>query len=101
MNTTQEESQEFVRRIRIGRLVKSGMKANRIERGNCSWPGCQKTSQANRIDAHHPDYDKPYQIVWLCSHHHKMIHKNPETIDLVIIEIPPRQKKKRLWEVVT
>ena len=30
---------------------------------------CGKNSQA-----HHPDYDKPLDVVWLCDKHHKEAH---------------------------
>ena len=25
-------------------------------------------------EAHHPDYDRPLDVVWLCDHHHKQAH---------------------------
>ena len=34
--------------------------------GVCVTQGCGK-----KAEAHHPDYDKPYEIVWLCRHHHR------------------------------
>ncbi len=32
-------------------------------------------------ETHHPDYDKPYEIIWLCRKHHKDVHNNKLTID--------------------
>lgn len=29
-------------------------------------------------EIHHEDYDKPFEIVWLCKGHHKDIHKFKE-----------------------
>lgn len=26
------------------------------------------------IYAHHKDYDKPLDVVWLCAHHHALYH---------------------------
>ncbi len=29
-----------------------------------------------KVVAHHPDYSKPLDIIWLCRSHHKEIHNN-------------------------
>ena len=47
--------------IRDGRLVRPPL---------CLVPDCNKSPQA-----HHPDYDKPLSVVWLCSKHHAEAHK--------------------------
>ena len=26
------------------------------------------------VQAHHPDYSRPLDVIWLCVHHHKMAH---------------------------
>jgi hypothetical protein len=36
----------------------------------CAVPECEDT----KVEAHHPDYDQPLQVVWLCSAHHKQCH---------------------------
>jgi hypothetical protein len=28
----------------------------------------------NKAEAHHPDYSRPLDVVWLCSSHHKQAH---------------------------
>ncbi len=35
----------------------------------CSIDGCNKEG-----DRHHPDYDKPLEVVWLCKKHHRDEH---------------------------
>lgn len=33
---------------------------------------------ADKVEGHHPDYDAPLDVVWLCAVHHKEIHlKHP------------------------
>lgn len=51
-----------------------------IKKGPCAICG-KKT----HIEGHHPDYDKPYEIIWICRPHHRMI-------DNGIIELPPHAK---------
>lgn len=29
----------------------------------------------SKVEAHHPDYNSPLDVVWLCRKHHKEIHK--------------------------
>lgn len=29
-----------------------------------------------KVEAHHPDYSKPLDVMWLCTKHHKEWHKN-------------------------
>lgn len=33
-----------------------------------------------KAEAHHPDYSKPLEVVWLCSFHHKEWHRNNTAI---------------------
>ena len=37
----------------------------------CAVPECCET----RLQAHHPDYSRPLDVVWLCQVHHKAAHK--------------------------
>lgn len=47
--------------IRSGKLVR--------------WPVCSvPTCDEPRPQAHHPDYDQPLEVVWLCASHHKLAH---------------------------
>lgn len=38
------------------------------------WPACAVAECDKRPVAHHPDYDRPLDVVWLCQTHHKQAH---------------------------
>ena len=58
-------------RNRLGQAVREG----RIARLPCEWPD---TNHKGRIEGHHPDYSRPYEVIWLCVKHHNDLHSvNP------------------------
>jgi len=67
LHPEQHRAQEAVRRaLRAGKLTKAPC-----------WCG-----EVN-VEAHHPDYDKPLEVAWLCQEHHGQITrktKNAGTI---------------------
>lgn len=39
------------------------------------WPVCAMYyCDVTKVEAHHPDYSRPLDVVWLCSPHHKQAH---------------------------
>lgn len=40
------------------------------------WPACSHPEGCERktVEAHHPDYSRPLDVVWLCPAHHKQAH---------------------------
>lgn len=53
--------------VALGNALRSG----KVSRWPvCAVPECDKT----RTVGHHPDYDQPLQVVWLCQGHHKQAH---------------------------
>ena len=50
--------------------VSSAIKAGKLKRGKCT-----VCSSSKWIHAHHEDYSKPLEVVWLCPLHHSDVHK--------------------------
>lgn len=48
-------------------ILSAALRDGKIKKKRCEV--CGKYAQA-----HHPDYSKPLEIVWLCPKHHKQIH---------------------------
>ena len=61
-----EEKIKNKARNTVSRAIKGG-KLERLP--------CQKCGEL-KVQAHHEDYSKPLEVVWLCTIHHKEIHKN-------------------------
>jgi hypothetical protein len=67
----------------LTRAIQSG----RIVPQPCRWPNCGSTE---RLEGHHPSYNRPFEIVWLCHDHHKAADACKDKIgfDLQIDIIP-------------
>jgi uncharacterized protein (DUF983 family) len=55
--------------IAVGNAIRDG----RLAKKPCQVCGCERT------EAHHPDYDAPLDVVWLCVPHHVEVHQLVET----------------------
>ena len=38
---------------------------------------CVDCGRKSNIHGHHPDYSKPYEVIWVCPIHHKNYHLKP------------------------
>ncbi len=56
--------------------VRYALHMRRLERFPCEI--CDESDS----DAHHPDYSKPLEVVWLCRKHHLALHKKNHNIVL-------------------
>lgn len=45
------------------------------KRGSIKKQPCQWCGSEEKVEAHHYDYDRPYDIAWLCPLHHKSWHR--------------------------
>jgi len=57
-------------RARCRSIVNEAIKAGRLLR-----QPCQVCGTTHRVQAHHTDYSKPLEVVWLCSFHHGEEHR--------------------------
>lgn len=64
--------QENPKRYKCNTAVGNALRDGRLQKLPCWICG------SSDVEAHHPDYDAPLSVVWLCAAHHKEIHlKHP------------------------
>ena len=51
------------------RITRRAIKSGKLVPQPCKVCGCVD------VEAHHPDYSKPIDVVWLCAEHHREIHR--------------------------
>ena len=73
--------EERKRRFWIRRKVKQA-----VVRGKLVKLPCLVCGKAE-VEAHHPDYDQPMSVVWLCRQHHREIHDGALSHDRVGLEV--------------
>lgn len=59
--------QEYPNRRRAQGMVQHALRSGKLQKQPC-WV-CGENAVA-----HHPDYDRPLDVVWLCQPHHKQAH---------------------------
>lgn len=56
--------------VKAGRLLNASLKEGRLVKPI----GCSRCGEIRRLSAHHEDYTKPLEVLWLCSSCHKLKH---------------------------
>ena len=46
-----------------------------LRKGEMARQPCERCGSTVRIQAHHDDYSRPLDVMWLCQTHHKERHK--------------------------
>lgn len=54
---------------------------NKFKTGSIKKMPCSICNTEELVEAHHPDYNKPFLVQWLCSKHHKEWHRKNETLN--------------------
>ena len=54
--------------VKAHRAVHNALRNGTLHKKPCEVCG------ASFVHAHHPDYSKPLDVIWLCPAHHRMIH---------------------------
>ena len=69
---TKKAHQNYIEKFPLRRaahiIVGTALKSGSLVKLSCLICG-------NESEAHHPDYSRPLDVVWLCSSHHKEAHK--------------------------
>lgn len=77
-------------KARARTILHKALKENKIKKPKkCS--ECGKPQDKKTIVAHHPDYNKPLKIIWLCKHCHGNKHSKPES-SMTTIAISQKNK---------
>jgi hypothetical protein len=59
---------QYPNRAKANALVSKAIRAGKLQKLPCLVCGSERSL------AHHPDYDRPLDVVWLCQPHHKQAH---------------------------
>lgn len=63
-------SNKHPERRKASHIVGNALRDGKLTR----WPICALPECESKPQAHHPDYSRPLDVVWLCPKHHKQAH---------------------------
>lgn len=73
---TKEYRRKFPHRYKAMGKVGSALTSGKLERPD----ECELCMKSKKVLAHHDDYSKPLDVIWVCQPCHKQIHKTWEEI---------------------
>lgn len=56
----------------VRKIVHRAVKVGKVEKLPCEYADCREV----RVEAHHPDYAFPLEVLWLCRNHHLLLHRH-------------------------
>jgi len=63
--------EKYPEKVAAREKVYDAVRDGRLER-----QPCEECGSTEDVEAHHPDYSNPYDVVWLCREHHRQRHSN-------------------------
>ena len=79
------------KRLRAGALLNAALSRGGIRRGT----RCEKCGGSFIIEGHHPDYDEPLEVIWLCKFCHSKITKADTRGWRSLRHTPPRSIRRQ------
>jgi len=76
------------------RKLNNALISGKIKRGPCD-----VCCSSKDIHAHHPDYDYPLEVRWMCRSHHRQLHTILKKDEKMVEEIVALQNKLLLFRV--
>lgn len=76
-----ELSEEARRKANVRAATKEYVSRGKITKKPCAVCGNVKS------EAHHPDYSKPLEVIWLCRIHHLKLHRNEQVSHETLEEV--------------
>ncbi len=68
------KDEEFLRRERSRGMLNKRIQSKKITKPN----RCSTCGEKGYVEAHHEDYDKPFDVIWICKLCHEDIHHSNE-----------------------
>ncbi len=81
IRVTNNQFKKHPERLIALNTVRNALRKKEIEKQSCII--CNDIN----VEAHHPNYDFPLKIIWLCIFHHKALHKINRFLEKVKIEL--------------
>jgi hypothetical protein len=75
---SQLEYQREYRKRNREKMAAQRKVAYHVQRGNMTPKPCNVCGTTVHVHAHHEDYNRPLDVIWLCAEHHKAAHMEEE-----------------------
>lgn len=75
-STDKKYKKKYPERIKASQLLNYAVKIGVVKKKPCEFKGCKSI----KVQGHHPNYNKPLEVIWLCAKHHKKLHADLSTV---------------------